>query len=55
MARRPLVVHDFDDELEMTRFCEALWPGPKIKKLREAVEAEYAARPELSGTTAVFT
>lgn len=24
--RRPVTVHDFDDELRMIRFCEAKWP-----------------------------
>jgi hypothetical protein len=40
--RKPLVVIDTDDELEMARLCEALWPGEKITKLRKAVEAERA-------------
>jgi hypothetical protein len=33
-------MHDFDDELAMLRWAEAQWPGAKIAKLRQAVEAE---------------
>jgi hypothetical protein len=40
--RRPLVVHDCDDELYMARLCETLWPGEKITALRKALEAERA-------------
>jgi hypothetical protein len=43
VARRPIVIHDVDDELYMARLCETLWPGPEITKLRQAVEAERAA------------
>ena len=44
MARKPpLIIHRFDDELDMVRFCETLWPGEKVTKIREAVERERAA------------
>lgn len=43
VARRPLVIHDVDDELYMARLCETLWPGPEITRLRQTVEAERAA------------
>jgi hypothetical protein len=38
--RRPVVMHDFDDELRMIHFCEALWPCDKTHRLRAAVEQE---------------
>ena len=40
IERRPVVVHDFDDELEMIRFCEALWACDKTHRLLAAVEQE---------------
>jgi hypothetical protein len=40
VALRPLVIHDFDDELEMARFCESLWPCGKITRIREQIERE---------------
>ncbi len=39
---RGLLVHDTDDELYMARLCETLWPGERITKLRESIEAERA-------------
>jgi hypothetical protein len=39
----PVVIHDCDDEVEMARLCEALWPSVKTQKLRLAVEAERGA------------
>jgi hypothetical protein len=41
---KPIVIHDVDDELYMARLCETLWPGERITKLREAVEAERAVK-----------
>jgi hypothetical protein len=41
--RRPLVIHDCDDELYMARLCETLWPGERISKLRATLEAERAS------------
>jgi hypothetical protein len=35
VRRKPLVIHDVDDELYMARLCETLWPGERITKLRE--------------------
>ena len=43
IERPPLVVHDTDDEVQMARLCETLWPGKRISALRAAVEREYAA------------
>jgi hypothetical protein len=37
---RPLVIHDMDDELEMMRLCEILWPSPKTTRIRARIEAE---------------
>jgi hypothetical protein len=37
---RPSVIHDFDDELQMARWCEALWPCAKITRIREQLEQE---------------
>jgi hypothetical protein len=35
-----LVVHTFEDELDMLRCCEQLWPDERIASLRQEVEAE---------------
>jgi hypothetical protein len=40
--RRPLVIHSMDDELQMAKWCEMLWPGERITKLRKGIEAERA-------------
>ena len=49
----PIVIHDCDDEVEMARLCETLWPSAKTQKLRLAVEAERgASRPASEGETA---
>jgi hypothetical protein len=44
VERRPLVIHDMGDEVEMARLCEVLWPGPRIAAVRKQVEADYAKR-----------
>ncbi|MGO8910329.1 MAG: hypothetical protein ACLQDM_13565 [Bradyrhizobium sp.] len=36
----PLTIHEVDDELEMLRGCEALWPGERVTKIRQHVEDE---------------
>jgi len=38
--RRPIVIIPFEDELEMARCCEALWPGEPTRQVREHIEAE---------------
>lgn len=43
-TRRPLIVHDVDDEVYMARLCEALWPGERISRIRKEIEADYANR-----------
>jgi hypothetical protein len=40
LARKPIVVHRFDDELDAAQFCERLWPGERITKVRKAIELE---------------
>jgi hypothetical protein len=42
--RRPIVIHDTDDEIGLARLCEALWPCERATQLRMAVERELAAR-----------
>jgi hypothetical protein len=42
---RPIVIHDTDDELAMTKLCETLWPGPCITRIRQNIETE---RPGLN-------
>ncbi|MFZ3328960.1 MAG: hypothetical protein WA231_25175 [Methylocella sp.] len=44
IRRKPIVIHDTDDELYMAKLCEMLWPGKRITRLREAVEAERAVK-----------
>ena len=38
-SRRPIVMHDFDDELLMARFCSDVWPGEKTRRIRESLRA----------------
>jgi hypothetical protein len=45
IERRPVVMHDFDDELAMARYCEALWPCDKTHRLRASVEQERGPNP----------
>ncbi len=42
VQQKPVVIHDFDDELAMAKFCENIWPGPRISKVRKAIEQERA-------------
>jgi hypothetical protein len=41
-----VVMHIVDDELELARMGEALWPGEHITRLRKQVEAERSMRKE---------
>jgi hypothetical protein len=41
--RTLLVIHGFNDELEMARWCEAIWPGERTRGIRAAIEAERQA------------
>lgn len=45
-CRPPLVIIDTDDELEMAKMCERIWPGTRATKLRKNVEAERRAEGE---------
>jgi hypothetical protein len=38
--RRPCVMIDFDDELELAKASEAQWPCVKITRLRQDIERE---------------
>jgi hypothetical protein len=40
----PIVVHDFDDELEMAKWCEAIWPCAMTTEIRTTIEAERRCR-----------
>jgi hypothetical protein len=40
IARKPIVLHDFDDELEMARWTHAVWPSERAKKIVGAMETE---------------
>jgi hypothetical protein len=52
LRRPPLIVHSFDCEFEMVRWCEALWPGKKVPKIRKAMERERTAwAAGVQGTT----
>ena len=39
--RPPLVLHCFDDEIEMLRWAERLWPGERVSQIRRDTEAEH--------------
>jgi hypothetical protein len=41
--RPPLVIHDFDDELHLARFCAAIFPCEKSHRLLADIEAERKA------------
>ena len=40
LQHRPIVAHDFDDELELAKWCEALCPGERSRRIREDLERE---------------
>jgi hypothetical protein len=40
VQRRPIVLNDFDDELALVRWCEAVAPSERTTRLRAAVEGE---------------
>jgi hypothetical protein len=44
VEKRPCVMIDFDDELEVAGYAEAIWPCQKITRIREQIEAERGAR-----------
>lgn len=42
VQRRPIVVHDMDDELEMARLCAAVWPCERTTDIATAIARERA-------------
>jgi hypothetical protein len=44
MQRKPIVVHDFDDELEMARWSVAICPCEKTRTILAGLEQEFAGR-----------
>jgi hypothetical protein len=46
LCDRPLVVHSFDDEYVMVRWCEFLWPCEKVTQIRAHMEAERHPKPQ---------
>ena len=42
--RPPSVIMDFDDELLLARWCEALCPGERSRRIRSAIERERAEK-----------
>lgn len=43
LRRPPIVLHEFDDECEMARWAELIWPSDKTRGIRTAMEAERRA------------
>ena len=43
LIRPGVISHDTDDDLYMVQLCETLWPGPRIAKIRQQIEAERVA------------
>jgi hypothetical protein len=40
LVGQPIVVHDFDDELEFTRWCTAIWPCDKSRQIHDDLKRE---------------
>jgi len=44
VAQTPgILIHILDDELQMARLCEALWPSARTRRIRSAIQTERAA------------
>ena len=43
LERKPVVMHDFDDELRMAKFFEAVFPCDKTRSIRANLERERAS------------
>lgn len=43
-AQPPLVVHAFEHEVDMIRFCALQWPSETMEAVRKTVEADYKNR-----------
>jgi hypothetical protein len=44
VSRRPIVIHDFDDEVRFAEFCAATWPSDRTRKILAEIKADYASR-----------
>jgi hypothetical protein len=44
LQHRPIVIHDFDDELEMAKWAETIWPSPETRQIRSGIQAERSTR-----------
>jgi hypothetical protein len=42
IERRPIVIHDFDDELRMAEMTSTLWPSDKVTRIINRLIAERA-------------
>jgi hypothetical protein len=40
IGRRPIVIHDFDDELAMAKWAEAIAPSERTRRIRQGLEQE---------------
>lgn len=47
VSRKPIVIHEFDNEPALAAFCAAMWPSERTKRLLDAVNADYFSRPDL--------
>jgi hypothetical protein len=47
IQKKPIVVHDCDDELRMARLSNAIWPCAKGRRLIAEIEAERAMVAEV--------
>ena len=47
VSRRPIVIHEFDDELRFAKFCEVAWPCERTTRIRIDVERERAEDPRI--------
>lgn len=45
LAKRPIVVQSFDDELSMAQWCASAWPSDKTRRIRDNLIKERAANP----------
>ena len=45
VRRRPLVVHLMEDELDLAKLCEAIWPCERTSRIRTNVERAVGRSP----------
>lgn len=41
-TQKPMVVHTFEDELELAEWAAAVWPGPKSEGILRGIQSERA-------------